>query len=239
MGLLGIRALAAGLEGDFGEFLGGVEVVAGGAVVVAGAGEVGLQEIALVQAAGDGDLAMAVGGVRSAGLDDVELVADDVDERGGVAPGGVGDGVFPLQGEFAEDQQAVIDDAVQQAFFPAVGGVDGEAVGVGNAGGQERVADDGTNAGEANAEGGFEFVEGLADGGGGPGAAALGLVGVGIAGFQRGDVRLDEGEEWSGSLNGSAGRRAASTAMTSSPCARARLTDRLLNMTARNNRPSG
>ena len=61
---------AARLEGDFGEFLGGIEFIAGGAVVVAGAGDAGLEQIAGAAASGDGNLALAAGGVGFIVLDE-------------------------------------------------------------------------------------------------------------------------------------------------------------------------
>jgi hypothetical protein len=65
--------VAAGLEGDFGEFLGGIQVIGGGAVVAARAGDARLEEIAVGEATVHGKLALAAGGIGLLVLDEVEL----------------------------------------------------------------------------------------------------------------------------------------------------------------------
>ncbi len=63
---------AAGLEGDFGEFLGGIEIVTGAAIEVADAGQVGFQQVELGGAGSVGDLAIPGGGCGFGFLNDIK-----------------------------------------------------------------------------------------------------------------------------------------------------------------------
>ena len=155
------------MEGDFGEFLGGIQIITGGAVVIPGAGDAGLEEIKGGSAVRDGDLTSAGGGIGFLAFDEIELGSDQRDECGIVAPCGIGDGGFSLNGELAEHEDAGIRKAAELAFFPTVGGEGGEAGSFADTSGDDVLAYDGFDTGVTRAERGLDFVERAADIGGG------------------------------------------------------------------------